>query len=61
MKTVVTFLLLTFFAIASAAASSVPGHHAKGVHGASHNAPGHVKKRVNAQSARQFSPGHNKY
>jgi hypothetical protein len=62
MKTAVTILALTFFAIAPAAAksaASAPGHH-KGVHDASSNAPGHVKKRANKQSARSFSPGHNK-
>jgi hypothetical protein len=60
MRTVIAILALTILAVASAAASSVPGHHAKGVHGGSSYAPGHVKKRMNAQGARYFSPGHNK-
>ena len=63
MKTVVTILTLTFFAVAPAAAKSAassPGHHAKGIHGASSYAPGHVKKRRGMQSARGVSPGHMK-
>jgi hypothetical protein len=65
MKTVVTILTLTLFAIAPAAAESAksvaPGHHAKGIHGASSNAPGHVKKHLHMQNARGVSPGHKKY
>jgi hypothetical protein len=65
MKTLVAVLTLTFFAITSAAAESAksvaPGHHAKGVHGASYNTPGHVKKRLHMQSARGVAPGHKKY
>lgn len=62
MKTIVTILTLTLFTIAPAAAESIaPGHHAKGIHGASSSAPGHVKKRLHMQSARGVAPGHNKY
>jgi Spy/CpxP family protein refolding chaperone len=61
MRTVIAILALTILAVAPATASSVPGHHAKGVHGASSYAPGHVKKRAGYQSARSFSHGHSKY
>ena len=65
MKTVVTILILTLFTVAPAAAESAksfaPGHHAKGIHGASYNSPGHVKKRLHMQSARGVAPGHMKY
>src|SRR5205823_3452969 len=64
MKTLITILTLTLFTIAPAAAESAksfaPGHH-KSVHGASYNAPGHVKKRLHMQSARGIAPGHKKY
>ena len=65
MKTLVAILTLTLFAIAPAATESAksvaPGHHAKGVHGASYSAPGHVKKSLHMQSARRVAPGHKKY
>jgi len=64
MRTIIAVLALTFFvtAVASAAsAKSVPGHHAKGIHGASYYAPGHVKKRKGMQSARGVAPGRSKY
>lgn len=47
-------------ASAKSAKSVAPGHQAKGTHGASYNAPGHVKKRKHLQSARSVAPGHNK-
>ena len=65
MKTVIAILTLTLFTVAPAAAESAkslaPGQHAKGVHGASYNAPGHVKKRLHMQSARGVAPGHKKH
>ena len=45
---------------AKPASSVAPGHHAKGKHGASYYAPGHVKKRMHLQSARSVAPGHKK-
>jgi hypothetical protein len=42
----------------ASAKSFAPGHHAKGIHGASFNAPGHEKKRLHMQSARRVAPGH---
>ena len=57
MKAVFLVLSLAFLAIAPAAA--VAGHHGKGVHGNSYNAPGHVKKRLHMQSAR--GAAHMKY
>jgi hypothetical protein len=52
-------------AVTSAAAKSAkpfaPGHHAKGIHGASYYAPGHEKKRLHMQSARGVAPGHLKH
>ena len=45
---------------AKSASSVAPGHKAKGTHGASYNAPGHVKKRMHLQSARSVAPGHKK-
>jgi hypothetical protein len=45
---------------AKSAKSVAPGHKAKGIHGASYNAPGHVKKRMHLQSARSVAPGHRK-
>jgi hypothetical protein len=57
MRIVIAFLTLTFFAVGSAYAGS-PGHHAKGIHGASYYAPGHEKKRLHMQSARGVAPGH---
>ena len=65
MRTTIAILALAFLAVAPAAAESAksfaPGHHAKGIHGASYNAPGHVKKRLHMQSARKVAPGHLKY
>jgi hypothetical protein len=62
MKTMFAFLAVAFLAVGPAAAESAksvaPGHHVKGVHGASNYAPGHVKKRLHMQSARGVSPGH---
>jgi len=64
MKTVIAILAVAFLAATPAAAKSAksfaPGHHAKGIHGASFFAPGHVKKRMFLQSARSVSPGHMK-
>jgi hypothetical protein len=42
----------------SVASSHAPGHHAKGVHGASYRAPGHVKNRRGLKSARTVAPGY---
>ena len=65
MRIVVAILALTFLAVTPAAAESAksfaPGHHAKGIHGASFYAPGHEKKRLHMQSARRVAPGHLKY
>jgi hypothetical protein len=65
MRTVIAILALAFFAVGPASAESAksfaPGYHAKGVHGASYNAPGHVKKRLHMQSARAVASGHKKY
>jgi len=65
MRTIIAILALAFFAVGPASAESAksfaPGHHAKGVHGASYNAPGHVRKRLHMQSARAVAPGHKKY
>jgi hypothetical protein len=62
MRTVIAILALAFLATGPAAAESAksfaPGHHAKGVHGASYYAPGHEKKRLHMQSARRVAPGH---
>ena len=62
MRIIIAFLAVAFLAVAPAGAESAksvaPGHHAKGVHGASNYAPGHVKKRLHMQSARGVSPGH---
>jgi hypothetical protein len=63
----ISFAILAaiFFAVAPASAESAksfaPGHHAKGIHGASFNAPGHEKKRLHMQSARMVAPGHLKH
>jgi len=65
MRIVVAILAVTFLAVTPAAAESAksiaPGHHAKGIHGASFYAPGHEKKRLHMQSARRVAPGHLKY
>ena len=65
MRTAIAILALAFLAIVPAAAESAksfaPGHHAKGIHGASYYAPGHVKKRLHMQSARGVAPGHLKH
>jgi hypothetical protein len=62
MRIVIALLAVTFFAVTPAAAKSAasfaPGHHAKGIHGASSFAPGHVKKHMFLQSARTVAPGH---
>ena len=64
MKAVLAILTLALLAISPAAAESAksfaPGHHAKGIHGASSHAPGHVKKSLHMQSARGVAPGHMK-
>src|SRR5215469_17051899 len=57
MRTVFAIITLTLVAISPAAAESAksfaPGHHhAKGVHGVSSHAPGHVKKGLQMRSAR---------
>ena len=63
MKTVIAILAVAFLAITPAAAKSAksfaPGQHAKGIHGASSFAPGHMK-RLHMQSAHAFAPGHMK-
>ena len=65
MRTAFTIITLTFLAVTSAPAESAksfaPGHHAKGIHGASYYAPGHAKKRLHMQSARAVAPGHLKH
>jgi hypothetical protein len=65
MRTAITIIAITFLALTSASAESakslVPGHHAKGIHGASYYAPGHAKKRLHMQSARAVAPGHLKH
>jgi hypothetical protein len=48
------------FATAKSAKSVAPGHQVKGAHGASYNAPGHVKKRKGLKSAHTVAPGHKK-
>jgi hypothetical protein len=62
MKIVIAILAVAFLAITPAAAKSAksfaPGHHAKGVHGASSVAPGHVKRTHMQRSARMVAPGH---
>jgi len=62
MKTAIAILAVAFLAVTPAAAKSAksfaPGHHAKGIHGASYYAPGHEKKRMFLQSARTVAPGH---
>jgi hypothetical protein len=65
MRIAIVILAASFLAVTSAAAESAksfaPGHHAKGIHGASFNAPGHEKKRLHMQSARMVAPGHRKH
>jgi hypothetical protein len=65
MKTAITIFAIALLAATSAAAESgksfAPGHHAKGIHGASYYAPGHEKKRLHMQSARAVAPGHLKH
>jgi len=62
MKTVIAILAVAFLAVTPAAAKSAksfaPGNHAKGVHGASSFAPGHVKRLHMQRSARMVAPGH---
>jgi len=62
MRTAIVMLAVAFLAVSPASAKSAksfaPGHHAKGIHGASYYAPGHVKKRMHLQSARAVAPGH---
>jgi hypothetical protein len=62
MKIIISILAVAFLAVTPAAAMSAksfaPGHHAKGVHGASSFAPGHMKRLH--MSARTFAPGHMK-
>ena len=64
MRTGIVFIAMILLALTSAAAESAkfaPGHHAKGIHGASYYAPGHEKKRLHMQSARAVAPGHLKH
>ena len=65
MRIAIVILAASFLAVTSAAAESAksfaPGHHAKGIHGASYYAPGHEKKRLHMQSARAVAPGHLKH
>jgi hypothetical protein len=65
MRIAIVILAASFLAVTSAAAKSAksfaPGHHAKGIHEASFNAPGHEKKRLHMQSARMVAPGHLKH
>jgi hypothetical protein len=65
MRTAIAILALIFLTVTPAAAESAksfaPGHHAKGIHGASHYAPGHEKKRLHMKSARMVAPGHLKH
>jgi hypothetical protein len=62
MRTAFAIVAAIFFAVAPASAGSAksfaPGHHAKGIHGASYYAPGHEKKRLHMQSSRAVAPGH---
>ena len=63
MRIAIAILAVTFLAVTPAAAKSAksfaPGHHhAKGIHGVSSFAPGHVKKHMFLQSARTVAPGH---
>jgi hypothetical protein len=62
MKTLIAILAVAFLAVTPAAAKSAmsfaPGHHAKGVHGASSFAPGHMKGLHMHHSARTVAPGH---
>ena len=61
MKFVIGFLVICLIAINPAfvfAKTVPPGHHAKGIHGASYYAPGHEKKRLHMQSSRRVAPGH---
>jgi hypothetical protein len=61
MKIVISFLIGSVIALSPAlvlAKSVPPGHHSKGVHGASYYAPGHEKKRLHMQSSRKLAPGH---
>jgi hypothetical protein len=58
MRIAIVFLavsLLVSPAVVSAK-SVPPGHHAKGIHGASYYAPGHEEKRLHLQSARTVAP-----
>ena len=65
MKTAFAILAVIFVAVAPAAAESAksiaPGHHAKGIHGASYYPPGHEKKRLHMQSSRAVAPDHLKH
>jgi hypothetical protein len=65
MRTIIATITIALLAVTSAAAESAksfaPGHHAKGIHGASYNAPGHLKNGLHMQSARKVAPGHLKY
>jgi hypothetical protein len=62
MKTIISVLAVAFLAVTPAAAKSAksfaPGQHAKGAHGASSFAPGHVKRLHMQSSARMAAPGH---
>jgi hypothetical protein len=65
MRTAISIIAIILLAVTSAAAESAkslaPGHHVKGIHGASYYAPGHEKKRLHMQSAREVAPGHSKH
>jgi hypothetical protein len=62
MKTIISILAVAFLAVTPAAATSAkffaPGQHAKGAHGASSFAPGHMKGLHMHHSAPMFAPGH---
>jgi hypothetical protein len=59
MRIAIVFLAVFLLAISPAVVSAKsvpPGHHAKGIHGASYYAPGHEKERLHLQSARTVAP-----
>jgi Spy/CpxP family protein refolding chaperone len=59
MRIAIVILAASFLAVTSAAAKSAksfaPGHHAKGIHEASFNAPGHEKKNGCAGSSKALN------
>ena len=60
MKTLLTLVTAALIAATAGPALAKDGPKMKGAHGASYNAPGHVKKRLGLQSARSVAPGHTK-